>query len=116
MTHYCSQTNSYSLIDLTLCSADCQVDFVHTVLEDLYDSDHYPIHVVLTNNDILPLKVNKFNIEKADWTQYEQLTNIYINQLPDVERATDIITEILIGAAELSIPRVKRSVEQNKKA
>ena len=50
VTHYHSQTNSYSVTDLTLCSADCQVYFVHTVLEDLYDGDHYPIHVELTNN------------------------------------------------------------------
>ena len=64
VTHDHSQTNSYSVIDLT----DCKVDFVHTVLKDLYDCDHYPIHVELPNN-ILSLKVNKFNIEKAHWTQ-----------------------------------------------
>ena len=43
--NYRSQTNTTSLIDLTLCSPDCQLDFTYSVLEELYDNEHYSVHI-----------------------------------------------------------------------
>ena len=58
-THYHRQTNTFSDIDLTVCSPDCQLDFGHKVLETRYDSDHYPIQIEILNNNVIPVKINK---------------------------------------------------------
>lgn len=42
-THYHIQTDTYSAIDLSLCSADLLTEFGWRVLEDLPGSDHYPL-------------------------------------------------------------------------
>ena len=106
-THYHSQTNTTSAIDLTLCSPDCQLDFTYSVLEELYDSDHYPVHIELVNNNILPMRLERFNTKKADWERYEKLTAINTVDIQEVERATEMIVGTVQGAAELSIPKVK---------
>ena len=111
-THYHSQTNSYSIVDLAICSSDCQIDFQHEVISDLYDSDHYPGKLKLLGNNIIPAKLNKFSIKKADWTNFKQLTMTNVQELPDIDTATDHITDSIINAAEQSIPRVKTNLQR----
>ena len=54
-TNYHSQTNTCSVIDLTICAAECRLDYMPEVIQDSYDSDHYPTQLKLvTHNLILP--------------------------------------------------------------
>ena len=73
-THYDRRTNTYSVIDLTIYSPDCQIEFTYKVLDQIYDSDHYSIHLEPTNNNILPAKINKFNTAKADRSNFKNFT------------------------------------------
>ena len=62
-THYHVQTNSYSAVNQTICSAVFQLQFAFEVVDSLYDSDHYPIKLQFTVNNTIPTRVNKYNIE-----------------------------------------------------
>ena len=112
LTHYHSQTNIYSVIDLTIRSADCRLDFMHEVIQDLYDSNHYPTQLKSVTHNLIPAKINKFNTKKADWDTFRQLIIINLNELSDVNTATDIITKCIIEAAEQAIPRVKTNLQR----
>ena len=46
-THYHSQINSYSVMDLTLGSSDFYFDFDYRVPNSLHGSDHYPTELEL---------------------------------------------------------------------
>ena len=100
-THYPSQASTYSVIDLTICST-----------QDLYDSDHYPTQLKLVTHNLIPAKINKFNIKKENWDTFRQFTIINLNELPDVNTAIDLITNCIIGEAEQAIPRVKTNLQR----
>ena len=76
-THYDRRTNTYSVIDLTICSPDCQIDCTYKVIDQLYYRDYYPIQLELMNNNILPTKINKFNTAKADWSKFKSFAEIH---------------------------------------
>ena len=111
-THYHSQTNTHSVIDLTICSPDCQIDFAYEVIDNLYDSDHYPVQIKFIGNNVIPAKIEKFNINKANWTDFQKLTLIDTQEIENIEIATEHITNKIIAAAELSIPRVKSNIRR----
>ena len=59
---YHSQINSCSIVDIAICSSDCQIDFENKVISDLYGSDHYLGKLKLLGNNMIPAKLNKFSI------------------------------------------------------
>ena len=73
-THYSAQHNSYSLIDLSICTTDCCPDFTCSVVDDLYGSDHFP--VIIEKIDVLPPSepTFRFKTEKADWNKFKNGT------------------------------------------
>ena len=110
-THYSSQNNSYSLIDLSLSSADSFPDFTCHVLPDLHGSDHYPILVEKNSPPELGEPLNRFKTEKADWEEYYKLTgryNVAGSALP-IDVAVEDITSFIITAATASIPVVSKN-------
>ena len=75
-THFHIQTNSYSAIDLSLCSSDLVLDYTFSVVDDLHGSDHYPILLTpVTPGPPVDLP-ERFNLSKADWPLYEALTSV----------------------------------------
>jgi hypothetical protein len=109
-THYHIQTDTFSSIDLSLCSSDAILDFSFQVLgvEDLmpYSSDHYPIMLTLKRGEPLPSLPPRWNIRRANWDGYTSQTDISL--LPDdflgIEEALLFIQEKIISAASLNIP------------
>ena len=62
--HYHTQTDAYSVMDLSICSSDCIIDFEYEISEYLYDGDYYPIEIKLLTqppiiNNLVRYKVNK---------------------------------------------------------
>ena len=47
-THYSIQHGTETLIDLSIASSDCQLDFAYSISENLHGSDHYPIKLCRT--------------------------------------------------------------------
>jgi ribonuclease HI len=109
-THYHIQTDTFSSIDLALCSSDAMLDFSFEVLgrdEILpFSSDHYPILLTLKRGESLPSLPPCWNIKKADWDRYTSLTEILVlpDNFPEIEEALNFIREQIVSAASISIP------------
>ena len=113
-TYFSKTHNTFSSVDLSLCSSLIVDLFEWTVLDDTYTSDHYPIVVALLDNN-RPPQIPKFNFDKADWVKYNKITE---NILPfqndkDHDTINSDFTNFLIDASNKSIPLV--SFNSNKK-
>ena len=70
-TYHNIYNNSYSAIDLSICSSSIYLDFEWSVDEFLNGSDHYPIYLKTVKN-ITSSSTPKWKLEQADWTKYSQ--------------------------------------------
>ena len=77
-THYHIQTNTFSRIDLSLCSTTCLLDFTWEVDGDRHGSDHFPI--ILKNSNQPPLNRSpRWCINRANWALFRELSSINID-------------------------------------
>ena len=105
-TYYSRQHDSYSVVDLTICSSDYALDFQYQVNESLHGSDHYPIRLSIINDSGRVEKVQSFNTSKADWAKFRRLTCVNSEgNYDDAEVFAEEVTGILQKAANESIPR-----------
>ena len=112
-THYHSQTNTNLVIDLTLCSADCHLDFQYSVLDRLYDSDHYPVELESTDYQVDFRGIASFNVDKADWELFNILTRVDENvNVDDIEEMTVYVTEIITAASNVAMLRKSGSMRR----
>ena len=104
-THYHIQTNSYSTIDLSLCSIDALGLFNHRTDKSLHGSDHFPLY--LNSIEYLPQHGHpRWKTGKADWELFLHITE----EIQNIEAAEPLeryklITEKIVDAALASIPR-----------
>ena len=113
-THYHIQTNTLSVIDLSICSSDCLLDFDYSVCPYLHGSDHYPVCINLKNVPIVTNKPERFNTRKADWSSFSDLTKTDANgdNFPSTAELVDFIVEVLINAANQSIPKTSTKIKK----
>lgn len=113
-THYYLQTGTLSTIDVSICSSDCILDFNYSVINDLHDSDHYPIRLILNSDPISTEKPSRFNTDKADWNLFLQLTetDININSGNSIDEIVTLIVEKILHAAEQSIPKTSNNFKK----
>jgi ribonuclease HI len=111
-THYHIQTDTYSCIDLSLCSSDAMLDFKFKVLDpdDIlpYSSDHYPILLTKCQGQPPSSLPSRWNIRKADWGAYMDLTEISSSpeEFMGVEEALLYLQDAIYLAASNSIPKI----------
>jgi len=106
-THYHIQTNSYSVIDLSLCSADILLEFTYSISRSSYSSDHFPIILNINTPTIIAATPERFKTTKANWTQFRNLTNTALkaNDFSNIKDAIEFIETTIIGAANATIPK-----------
>lgn len=81
-THFTTSTGNTSAIDLTLCSPNVSDTLELSVLNELYDSDHYPIRIdVRTKDNDTPIFAPRWKLKKADWTKYRTAVEENIGKL-----------------------------------
>ena len=106
-THYHIQTNSYSIIDLSICSSDSINNFQFSVDDLLHGSDHFPIHLKILNldNNIWEQPL-RYNFKKADWSLFCSSTETTNNaiEFPNINELIEYISNNLTSAANSSIP------------
>ena len=108
MTFHNIYSNSFSAIDLSICSPEIYLDFIWSINEDLHGSDHYPIHLKFVRNAPSDGPI-KWKESEADWVTYEGSFNI----LQDLEsfashiHCYDNFMEKILDNAETSIPKTK---------
>ena len=107
-THFHVQTGSSSAIDLSLCSATNQTDFVWSTMDDLYGSDHYPVIIEEVESEV-HVPQERYLEHRADWSKFSHATytnvmNSYINH-SSTEELVDVYCKHIILAADIAIPR-----------
>ena len=65
-TRYHSQTGTSSVMDYTLCSSDCHLDFEYSVGNSLFGSDHYPVELKIIKQKEDVTFLSTFSTDRAD--------------------------------------------------
>lgn len=105
-THYHLQTGTSSVIDLSIASSDCTVDFDYNVVSELHDSDHYPVKITLKENSMNWNCATRYKVKSADWEMFHDLTepDVVPEILENVDDTVASIENLILGAADASIP------------
>ena len=105
-THYHVQTGTFSVIDLSLCSPDCFLDFSWYVMDEGLGSDHFPIFIDIVDEIATP-RSPRWLLDKANWALFRTLTflEIDIEDFQSVDDALDLLSKVIIDAAQKTIPR-----------
>ncbi len=75
-THFDIRTQSFSCLDLSLCSPSLQLNFTWTVLDQFLSSDHFPILLSSTSYVPLPNPPPRWRFDRADWGTFTSLSHI----------------------------------------
>ena len=102
-----SDFNTSSVIDLSICSEDCALDFEYSIDESLHNGNHYPIHLDLIETETSTTKkYASWNLKEAKWAMYKNLTETESsNNSLTVEEELNEIYSIIDTAAQATIPR-----------
>ena len=105
-THIHTQTGTTHAIDLSLCSSELLLEYEWSTLGDFYGSDHVVISIKNIENNSLPERTTHYNIKKADWKLFEELTTVNEpHPVTEINEMIEQFTEILYSAADRSIPK-----------
>ena len=66
-------TGTCTSIDFSLCSPSIRMEIDVMVEADSYGSDHFPI--ILKISVSLPDVLSRWNVNRADWVQFDHLCN-----------------------------------------
>ena len=113
-TYHHFATNSFSMIDLSLCSPQVILKFNWETHNSLCGSDHFPILLTLYNSFSTSLSSSKWCFKRANWMEYSKYIDKKLCQTSDSNEMQSInkISENIIIAANKFIP--KSSQHENK--
>ncbi|GFT57595.1 RNA-directed DNA polymerase from mobile element jockey [Trichonephila clavipes] len=106
-TYFHEPTRSFHTLDLALCSPSLLPHLNLSVEKDLYNIDHFPVilsHGHDTGGKTFP---PTYSCSRADWALFTQLAVIFdaMVKTESVDTAVQEVTNVLIAAADLSIPK-----------
>ena len=107
-TYHNIYNNSYSAIDLSICSSSIYLDFEWSVDEFLNGSDHYPIYLKTVKN-IPSSSTPKWKLEQADWTKYSQdiVLNRKFESFENHVTAYEYLSDLILTSGNTNIPKTK---------
>ena len=109
-THFDLHTQSFSCLDLALCSPSLLLDLHWSVLDQNPCSDHFP--VLLSPTSYVPLpNAPRWCFDRADWRTFSSLSTPVLSP-SEFSSSFDMLayfTIILLSAAFVSIPKTTRS-------
>src|ERR1043165_2452631 len=123
-THIASnQSNSNSVIDLSISSQDIALNASHYVTNSNMGSDHYATITTVNEEAIIEhsLSMHLWKLKKADWKNYKELSKFSLNKDVLVDKNSDDTFNNLVDCitclANQSIPRknLKNRKSKNKK-
>ena len=106
VTHFHSQTGTFTSIDVSLCTSNCFLDFRWSVLPDLCGSDHFPILLESVHSEPQS-RPPRWLLDKADWGHFRDLTSSLrpLADFVDCDEAVTHFTDVLHSSAVQSIPK-----------
>ncbi|GBN90348.1 hypothetical protein AVEN_171825-1 [Araneus ventricosus] len=107
-THFHLPTRTFHSVDLGICSPPLLPFLSLTVDNDLYNSDHFPL--ILTDSRHNPTShfhPPKYIFNAANWQKFPSLANINsdIIKSSTIDQAIDYVVNVIIEAADNSIPK-----------
>ena len=108
MTFHNIYNNSFSAIDLSICSSSVHLDFHWKVYEYLHGSDHFPIHLNFVRNIPSDSPI-KWKEREADWVKYHEGVNLSrdFESFDSHIEAYNYLTSEILSSADDSIPKTK---------
>ncbi|CAG5100309.1 Similar to Transposon TX1 uncharacterized 82 kDa protein (Xenopus laevis) [Cotesia congregata] len=105
-------SGSESCIDLSLATPQLAHNLTWYADEDLYDSDHYPIHLIYDDGltSYPTNKLQRWIMTKADWPQYSKISEqkLALIEIDNPRPVDELITDLnqaIREAADLCIPK-----------
>ena len=105
-TYYSSSSQTWTHIDLTLCSPSIFLDFSWNTATDMQDSDHYPL--LIQDDHQGPFRrIPKWKLYKADWEVFRDLCldELEADDFLREEDPMESFTNCLQSIASRSIPK-----------
>ncbi|GFW42700.1 putative RNA-directed DNA polymerase from transposon X-element [Trichonephila clavipes] len=107
-TYFHEPTRSFHTLDLAICSPSLLPHLNLSVKKDLYNSDNFPVilsHGYDTGGKTFP---PTYSYSSADWALFTQLAVRCDSMVKTecVDTAIQEFTDVLIAAADLSIPKI----------
>ena len=106
MTYHNIYFNTYSAIDLSICSSEIGLNFIWSVDEFLNSSDHFPIHLKFARN--VPTEMpQKWKPLEADWEKYKEgiKLDLPFESFDDPLKVYDYWAGKTLVSAEAAIPK-----------
>ena len=109
-THISRAHQTLSHIDLSIVSLDLMDDFDWEADDYYRTSDHAPIYITSRLQEEHSFEP-RWIMEKAEWGKFTEKTDVNrdIEDFNNVEEAVDYLGEVMLEAAEQSIPKSKGS-------
>ena len=108
-THFDLRTQSFSCLDLSLCTPCLSLDFHWSVLAHNPCSDHFPLLLLPTSYSPIP-NPPRWCYDRADWRTFASLSTLSISpsQFSSSSDMLAYFTVSVLSAALSSIPRTTR--------
>lgn len=105
-TYMHAPTQSFSAIDLSLCSPSLFNAVQWSADSNPYGSDHFPIVLkYLSNVNAISTRPRRWKLSRADWGLFEEKANLVaLSHDKGVEETNDSICKIILNAVTESIP------------
>ncbi|GFY22055.1 RNA-directed DNA polymerase from mobile element jockey [Trichonephila clavipes] len=106
-TYFHEPTRSFHTIDLAICSPSLLPHLNLSVEKDLYNSDHFPVILSHDSDPGGKTFLPTYSFSRADWALFTQLaviTDVMV-KTDSVDTAVQEVTNVLIAAADFSIPK-----------
>src|SRR5215469_16312741 len=110
-THYHQASQSFTHIDISLCSNIISQSLIWSRLDDLYGSDHYPIVIAEMGIDSSLDSPSRWCFRRADCTLFRNATKIFLSPLSfsSIDKALEYFLDVVIKGFENAIPQVMPS-------
>ena len=100
-TYYSVTHTTYSSIDLSIASSTLMPYLEWSVLKNPFGSDHFPIMLNLTKQDICSPHIPRWKVDTGNWELFRELTYLTTDDISsfNIEDAVAYITGFIIDAA-----------------
>ncbi|GFU91678.1 putative tick transposon, partial [Trichonephila clavipes] len=105
-TYFHSPTQSFSAIDLSICSPSLLLDLTWSVLGNPLGSDHFPVVIsYATPMTCETLRLPRWKFDQADWEIFRTQADITEDMVRSgsIDEAVSLVTSCILSAANNSI-------------
>ncbi|GBN84961.1 hypothetical protein AVEN_78978-1 [Araneus ventricosus] len=116
-TFFHTPSRAFHTLDLAIRSPSILARWNFSVDEDLHNSDHFPIILSHTSNNLtIPRQPPHFIYDRANWQVFKDLSELApdIVHLGNTDAAVEAVSYCIIRAAEASIPKTSGKIKLSK--